>query len=638
MSSFALTQEEPMSLPASIQPQIGSSLITRVTRLYNGTILDCLHELLQNARRAGASAIEIELEDSHGIPVLTICDNGRGIDDPQNLLTLGQSGWDPVIAAREDPAGMGIFSLAGRHVSVRSWSRAAQAGWQVTVPENGWEGQMPLALEPADIKNGTQFRVSLPPAWAQGVDDAVKQAALHYPLPVLYRGEGVKREDFLAGALHVEICHGVRIGAFRSNGRPHWTVPRINFHGVTVPCGHEGVGEVDGFSFWHARVDIVDAPALQLVLPARKEMVENEALGQLRIEMEAAIYRAIAQQPGHRLSFKSWQRANELGINLPEAAAWLNGWTPRVADSPSVPAGVKVATAAMMITSGSQADLEQAAAPVIGNAALMGMQVVDAEPDFEGYGWYDRLPRITSIDFTFEYDGKSWAYGDSVTEYLPPDMPSGRVTNLMLDLSIAGEGGADTEVTVRSFAIPMLVADNEACCLDEAIILIGEGANVDPADLARLMEASLFCASDDADCDSWETQRDRFCENALNLANTLLLGEEEALIARLRAAVLEHVVWLIPQGRQMALTVSGQTLDLALLAARTFDEEADEGPGTPKAVLCGQCHGDDVLSDASVRWDKGLQNWIVSAVFDEAWCDACGDTDRLEVPIPPAAK
>jgi hypothetical protein len=61
-----------------------------------------------------------------------------------------------------------------------------------------------------------------------------------------------------------------------------------------VPCSQEGVSEVDGFSFWHAKVDIIDAPTLQLVLPARKEMVENEALRQLRIAMEAAIYRAIA--------------------------------------------------------------------------------------------------------------------------------------------------------------------------------------------------------------------------------------------------------------------------------------------------------------------------------------------------------
>jgi hypothetical protein len=71
------------------------------------------------------------------------------------------------MAAREDPAGMGVFSLAGRTVTVRSWSGSAQAGWQVTIPDNGWEGQMPLIIEPADITGGTQIRVSLH-QWAKG--------------------------------------------------------------------------------------------------------------------------------------------------------------------------------------------------------------------------------------------------------------------------------------------------------------------------------------------------------------------------------------------------------------------------------------------------------------------------------------
>ena len=42
------------------------------------------------------------------------------------------------------------------------------------------------------------------------------------------------------------------------------------------------VSEVGADQCWHVRVDIVDAPALQLVLPARKEMVQNAALAELR--------------------------------------------------------------------------------------------------------------------------------------------------------------------------------------------------------------------------------------------------------------------------------------------------------------------------------------------------------------------
>lgn len=553
-----------MTLPTSIQPKVGPSLITRVTRLYNGTIADCLHELFQNARRAGASATSIDLVDCDGTPTLVIRDDGSGIDDPLNLLTLGQSGWNATIAAREDPAGMGVFSLAGRHVTVRSWSRSAQTGWQVTIPENGWEGQMPLAIEPADMTTGTMISVGLSAGWAQSLEGAVKLVARYYPLPVYFQGEEVAREDFLSGALHVESRHGYSIGVFRTGSREYRDWPRINFHGVTVPCRHDSVEEVDGHAHWSARVDIIDAPALQLVLPARKEMVENEALALLRIDMEMAIYRAIARLPEHRLSYTSWQRAAELGVDLPEAAAWLNAWSPSVADSTSVPVGEKVTGTHMVIVGRSEADLEQAAASIIGNADLIGRRAVDAEPGFEGYRWYDRLPRITGIDFTFELDGQSWSYGDSAEQLLPNDMVSGRVSNLMLELSIAADGAPGSQTSIRTFDATMLVASNDSYCLDDAIILIAEGTDVDPGDLADLMEASLFCAGDDADCDSWQTQNDNFCAQARNLANELLLGDEAALIARLREAVSEHVSWLIPQGRQMMLTASGSMLDLAL--------------------------------------------------------------------------
>lgn len=81
-----------MKLTASVQPKVGAPLITRVTRLYNGMIADCLHELLQNARRAGASAIIMDVEECDGAQILPIADDGCGIDDPRNLLKLGQSG------------------------------------------------------------------------------------------------------------------------------------------------------------------------------------------------------------------------------------------------------------------------------------------------------------------------------------------------------------------------------------------------------------------------------------------------------------------------------------------------------------------------------------------------------------------
>lgn len=88
-----------------------------------------------------------------------------------------------------------------------------------------------------------------------------------------------------------------------------------------------------------------------------------------------------------------------------------------------------------------------------------------------------------------------------------------------------------------------------------------------PGALADLILASLFSCSDNHDSDSWETQSPAFERQALNLANELLLGEDEALLAQLRAAVFEHVQWLIPAGRSLTISADRNTLSLALAQA-----------------------------------------------------------------------
>lgn len=373
-----------MFLPAEIQPAVGQALITKVSRLFNGTINDILNELFQNARRAGAGQVDVDLGELEGEPALVITDDGIGIDDPASFVTLGQSGWNPDIADREDPAGMGVFSLAGRRVTVRSFSRTANAGWTVTIPSDGWEGGAALPVGISSIRQGKQIIIAMVDAWLANLDSAVQAAAKHFPLPVRFDGEVLLREDFLEGAHRVEEWNGCRIGIFR-NTYDVASDPRINFHGVKVPCRMPSIIEVDKGDQWTARIDIVDAPSLQLVLPARKEMVENDALGALRVAAHAAIYRTIAIKGEHRLSFQNWKRAAELGIDLPEASSWLCAWRPRTAERNDYNEDERVEAVPMILISDHEADIEQCAAQVLTEEAL-GYRPVFTENDFSGNG------------------------------------------------------------------------------------------------------------------------------------------------------------------------------------------------------------------------------------------------------------
>jgi len=100
----------------TIQATVNQRLLTKAGRLFTGTLQGRIIEVLQNARRAGATKVEITNHDN----AVTVRDNGDGIADFAGLLDLGGSDWADSFEASEDPAGVGLFCLAPRQVTVRS--------------------------------------------------------------------------------------------------------------------------------------------------------------------------------------------------------------------------------------------------------------------------------------------------------------------------------------------------------------------------------------------------------------------------------------------------------------------------------------------------------------------------------------
>lgn len=110
-----------MPLPQTLRATVSPDMIDMVGRLFNGGPVDVVNELLQNARRAGATRIDIDILSEEGHERLRIRDDGRGISDPRAVLPLGQSDWTESIRVSEDPAGMGARSAGSRIISA-GWS------------------------------------------------------------------------------------------------------------------------------------------------------------------------------------------------------------------------------------------------------------------------------------------------------------------------------------------------------------------------------------------------------------------------------------------------------------------------------------------------------------------------------------
>ena len=79
-----------------------------------------ISELIQNCRRAGATRIDINFDKDSN--TLQIQDNGSGVSNFENLITLSDSGWSDATCSNENPFGMGFFStlFAAKQVIIES--------------------------------------------------------------------------------------------------------------------------------------------------------------------------------------------------------------------------------------------------------------------------------------------------------------------------------------------------------------------------------------------------------------------------------------------------------------------------------------------------------------------------------------
>ena len=563
---------------ATIRARIHESAVKRVTRTYAATIAEIFVEALQNSRRGDATRVRISVSrpaeqttrTDETECIVTVADDGVGIPDPAVLLSFGENGWSDELVRREDAAGFGFASLARRGCAVSSRPQSLDGtvspGWKVELAPRHFLGEAEaevFADEAAPYPHGTSISFIATKS-ATAIRNAAENAARHYPLPVVFEnraeaetagGEGLPRRAFLDGAVHAEPWRGLAFGVFRDRRRGY-NDPDLNFFGLTLPVGLPSVETVHGPT-WTVRADVHDCPDLELVLPARKEAVENAFLAEMREAARIAIYRAMAADPSPRPTFKDRTRAREAGIELATPPAILRPWRPSVADVDDWREPPKLAATshdALVMACDPEPPEAQAfwrAAERAGIAA----RLFEADRRLEGYGWYDGLDRVTGIAIQVAADGKwmplgDWPMPDRTGPGAAP-LPS-RPAAIRIELAVRPASGP---VSTLDLPADLVFAGEAWSWLDDAMPLVTADSALQPHALAELLRASFFSASDDADSDSWETQRDRFDESALHLATRLLLSDHEAARNSIAEAVRRELVWLCPRDRTVDITV-----------------------------------------------------------------------------------
>lgn len=294
-----------------IQAKVNVRLLSKADRLFTGTIEGRIIELLQNARRAGATQVSINNKDGF----VTVKDNGCGIEDFQKLLDLGGSGWDEKLEAGEDPAGVGLFSLAPRQVTIISRNK------RVVIDKGGWTGKPVTVVESQESFEGTCLTFKDEKPWDFKL---VEMYAVFTGMKVLVDGKCCHSLPFVSSnAAHYENP-GCKIEVTKSISKYHKDLMTNYFYKKVIVNFHGQVAELD---YWPAKeepgleilVDITPQTDIRLMLPARTRLVENAAIDRLKSAIEVEYYKYFQRQKTHTLYYSDYLRAKELGIELPEA-------------------------------------------------------------------------------------------------------------------------------------------------------------------------------------------------------------------------------------------------------------------------------------------------------------------------------
>jgi len=519
----------------TIRGTVGAGILHKADRLFRNDDLGIFVELLQNSRRAGATLVEVGIEPrTSGGCIVTVQDNGTGIASFEQLLMLGESGWNADTRDREDPAGMGFYCLCLSGVEVYSGDQYAN------ITPDAFLGKAEAIVERrSEYVEGTRLRFARA-AFKDTLGAAVRKAAEFYPLEVQLNGESLPRYDFLEGAIHREFIDGIEVGFSTGflrdwnyysddknwnfyGARIHRSFP--SFEGILAEAGQRGSLPL------HARFDVLQTGHIKLQLPDRRNVIEDEFLAEFERKAKAAAYRCFQKQPRHALPFNYWKEAKELGVPLPEAAPLLTSWLALANDSDAhqmfgedftsiVPDLKRV-----MLVDNALAN-PHTLQGALHSGAKLEHELFREHFAFQGYSWYDALPTLTDAEVKID--------GIPSETYLSTNQDA-RPSKIDVVSTIQESGHED-----RLLSLPALIhVDSEE--LNNPLFIAVKNSPWDNDQLAgpfaidEFLIYATFSFNDEGD--TWQTQMDYYETDIKRSVNEYFRGPRAGLVALLQGAL-----------------------------------------------------------------------------------------------------
>ncbi len=631
--------------PRRIRASIDNRALKRVTNFFNGTALDIMTELLQNARRAGATRIDITTTRDG----FTVADNGRGIADPAVLLRFGGSEWDSGTIVREDAAGMGVYSLAALHSRITSRTGSPDTGWTVELGPEDYRGEHSVEiLSPNrdDIRKlngprGTVIDVRWDDAAGSAVDygshdyrlwstlrndphggrekataSATETAARYLPVPVMLNWKHVQQDDYLKGVVGVHAWSGLRIGISRASLREayksHAHATGINVFGHLIKMN---LPEIEGLEhIYKTRVEVIDCPSLKVVLPTRKEIVQNDFIERLKTECKQALLQEMARD-GAKTSFAVFQAGRNLGLNMVEPPIRLEKWQPESSDGttwyPPYGGHERIDTetlgeSALIIDQPNSIDqangqilawAEENATPTHRSAECGRMRLLAGNGSLAGYPAYDRLWRLVRMDIMCrpekgaeetsvalhpdrmshsEHEAQMRKHPDSP----PPVLPRAESITVKLTMDRRLQSGRALETRVLEYPVPFALPGTTAYA--GGILLTADAERqIDTDGLAEILFDAYF-QKDTSNLDE-EMNEDDTATYMQNLAMAVMEDDDKRRREMLGNETLNAARSYAPQDRETTVRMRWNTERCDFDIKVEFEDIPETGTPGPDA-------------------------------------------------------
>lgn len=570
-----------------IRAKMSEKGLQKVQLFFDNSIRTLLQELFQNSRRANATKVSISVEEIKttsnaktlsgtkkgknpnppnppnplkASSLITIEDNGNGISNPEILLHLWDSDWDQTTQKLESPAGLGFFSLCHLENGVQVESK----NWKVKLSPETFSGQEDAIVEINDQeemeRQGTKlvFEVNNSPDQCKTI---IEETLKYYPIPTTLNGEKTEQEDFLDNCLHIYKCPGGRIGIRELNfnsGYKH----NINFHGLTLSSNARSIGENSKVLMprdlgYEVLIDVQDNKILDLVLPARNAIVENEKLESLAIHCRKALYEYLAlSKKEHQIPYQYYQEALKMGVNLQEATPTLGyaypkalfnnyeGWEGLTAENyldsgKGMTRPSKGVVNSESILCGKLSSSDIAALHISGKAIPL---MFEPNESLRGYSWY---PKNEALELTQVLD-----MGNKKSISLPTEGFTGpqqklwdkmkrseknthpKNVTLELELKVQNSKG---KYDIETHKIPSPIAINTDFNGDEGLDIgwiPSQNPKTNPKEIVdvELLMSLFFNPCDDYEGDSIESQEEFFRKEADSYLAWTFQEQEEAII------------------------------------------------------------------------------------------------------------